>query len=357
MSEDPVAFVRVSDLFKHLRDFGYEREKLLAKAGITEANLRIYQENGELPSAVFSKLYYSAAALLPEALRQRYWAGGFSGRAFHLTAYAMIPARSLRQALQRANDLHQMTGERQSRISISSEADSVRLTYTPAQFPVLDDIDRKGFDADHIMAVASTAGLVHWFSFLSWIIGQRIKLNRVVFSHTPELLLEHKNSERLLEFNSIEYLPGDSFLEFSSAYMDSKVVITPASLDRYLEYSPSEAMPTLTNPGTVVARVQALIGLDFSNGFPSFKQLAVRMDMSLSTLRRRLMAESSSYQIIKDDARKALSTELLENSDMAIGDIAQRAGFISQGSFSRFFHQWRGLTPQHYRERHRRPMP
>ncbi len=353
MSKEPVAFVRVSDLFNHLHDFGYEREQLLVKAGLTEEVLLSYEERGMVSAPVYSQLFFSATSLIPEEIRQNFWAGGFSGRAFHLTAYAMTTAHTLRQALQRVHDMHEMLHDRYPHVSISSAADKVRLTYTPARLSAIGGLAHEEINADRIVALAISAGLVHWYSFLSWMISQRIKLERVVFAYAPELILDHKNIMRVLKFRDIEHLSGDSYIEFSSRYLPSPIVVTPDSMDSYLDYSPSEAMPTLADSGTVVEHMQALIGQGFSNGFPSFKQLADRMDLSTSTLRRRLLAENSSYQTIKAEARKKLAIELLVTSELRIGDIAERSGFMNQTSFNRFFREWTKTTPQQYREQHR----
>ncbi len=353
MQKEPVAFFRVSILFNHLHNFGVDPQQLIVKAGISETMLREYESSGVVPALVYSKLYFCATALVPEQIRQSFWSGGFSGRAFHLTAYTMVTAHSLRQALLRVHDLHAMIGERHPHVSISSPADTVRLTYSPASFAALDGYADSAVDAERIVAVSTIAGLVHWYSFLSWMIGQRIKLERVVCSYATGQFVDHENIKRLLNINAIEHLAGDNFIEFSASYLDSPIVVTVDMMDSYLDYAPTEAMPVLANFDTVVERVQALIGQDFSNGFPGFKQLADRLDLSISTLRRSLLAEHSSYQAIKIEARKKLAVELLVNSELSIGDIAEQAGFMSQGSFSRFFREWSSTTPQQYRERHR----
>ena len=353
MSKEPVAFVRVSDLFNQLDIFGFTREQLLVEAGFTEAVLHTYEKNGLVPAPVFAKLYYSATSLIPEEIRQSYWSGGFSGTAFRLAAYAMISAHSLRHALQRAHDMYELINSRHPHVSIWSEADKLRLTYTPARLTAMDGFVHAEIDTDRIVALSTVSGLIHWYGFLSWMIGQRIKLERVVFSFATEKIIDHKSLERQLRINDIEHRSGDSYMEFSTRYLDSRIVITPDLMDSYLEYFPSEAMPVLVDFDTVSEHVQALIGQSFSTGFPSFKQLADRMDLSTSTLRRRLLAENSSYQAIKAEARKKLAIELLVTSDLSIGDIAERCGFMNQTSFNRFFREWTGITPQQYREQHR----
>ena len=68
-------------------------------------------------------------------------------------------------------------------------------------------------------------------------------------------------------------------------------------------------------------------------------------------VRRRLAQEGSSYQKIKDTVRVDMVTELLANPDLAIAEIADRAGFTEPAALSRAFKKWTGETPAQYREK------
>lgn len=352
MSKEQVAFVSVSNLLSHLYEFGYNRQQLLAKAGVSEAALNSYEVSGQLPASVFSSLYYSAVGLIPDQIRQSFWAGGFEGKTFRLTAYTMITAHTFRQALQRVHDFHQLIDNRHPHISIATNTGLLRLTYTPAHLAGLEYFVSQEGDTDRIVGLAITSGLTAWHSFLSWMIGQRIELERVVFGDAVEQADGHQGIMQLLKYSDIEYLPGDSFIEFSARYLDSPIVVTPELLDRYLDYAPHEPMSTVADSNSMIEQIQALIGRDLSQGLPGFDQLADRLGVSVSSLRRKLLAENTSYQAIKDEVRKKLAIEQLCNSNISIKGIAEKTGFMSQGSFSRFFREWTGMSPQQYREKH-----
>ena len=72
--------------------------------------------------------------------------------------------------------------------------------------------------------------------------------------------------------------------------------------------------------------------------------------MSPQVVRRRLAEEGTSYQKIKDGVRADLVKELLVKPDIAIADIAERAGFTEPAALSRAFKKWIGITPVQYRE-------
>ncbi|WP_246882932.1 AraC family transcriptional regulator [Pseudomonas chlororaphis] len=71
--------------------------------------------------------------------------------------------------------------------------------------------------------------------------------------------------------------------------------------------------------------------------------------VSPSTLRRRLEREGVSYQEIKDEVRRAMAVELLLQSRVSIGEIAECTGFQEPSAFHRVFKKWTGESPGRYR--------
>ena len=72
--------------------------------------------------------------------------------------------------------------------------------------------------------------------------------------------------------------------------------------------------------------------------------------MSESSLRRRLLKEEISYQLIKDEVRCKLAIDFLKDASKKINDIADELGFTEPSSFVRSFRHWTGHTPKAYRE-------
>ena len=83
---------------------------------------------------------------------------------------------------------------------------------------------------------------------------------------------------------------------------------------------------------------------------PSFEQVADRLHMSTSTLRRRLMEENTTYQQLKDECREAAAIEYLVQRQLKIHEIATLLGFSEAASFVRSFRNWTGMSPKEYRD-------
>ena len=71
-------------------------------------------------------------------------------------------------------------------------------------------------------------------------------------------------------------------------------------------------------------------------------------------LKRQLRDEGCSLQQLKDEARRARATELLERSRRPIKQIAAAVGFRNEKSFARAFAGWTGVAPSAWREGVRR---
>nr|WP_245157967.1 helix-turn-helix transcriptional regulator [Burkholderia multivorans] len=67
------------------------------------------------------------------------------------------------------------------------------------------------------------------------------------------------------------------------------------------------------------------------------------------TLQRRLCAEGTSFEILRDDVRKQLAVHYLRNTRLSIGQISLMLGFPAQSALSRACRQWFDLTPSEIR--------
>ena len=71
--------------------------------------------------------------------------------------------------------------------------------------------------------------------------------------------------------------------------------------------------------------------------------------MSARTLRRRLDKEGTSYQRIKDGARRDAAIAFLNNPALTVSDVAELIGFSDPSAFHRSFKRWTGVSPGEYR--------
>jgi len=137
---------------------------------------------------------------------------------------------------------------------------------------------------------------------------------------------------------------------FPSSHLDFRVVQNNESLQSFLDDTVLQLIEVEQRPTSVGDAVKKLLGRDFSNGMPTFTEIAERLHMSESSLRRRLLEEETSFQVLKDEVRCALAMQLLVDPEAKLGDIAERLGFTEQSSFGRSFRQWTGLTPSAWRD-------
>lgn len=85
------------------------------------------------------------------------------------------------------------------------------------------------------------------------------------------------------------------------------------------------------------------------DNFPPVQSVAEELGMSERNLRRALKDLHTSYQDIFNNVRKGIAIRYLQDSSLAMEDIAQLIGFSDSSSFYRSFKQWTGKAPTAYR--------
>ena len=63
----------------------------------------------------------------------------------------------------------------------------------------------------------------------------------------------------------------------------------------------------------------------------------------------RLEKEGTSYQRIKDNARRDVAITLLSKEGRTVSDVAEQTGFSDPSAFHRSFKKWTGQSPGSYR--------
>lgn len=85
-------------------------------------------------------------------------------------------------------------------------------------------------------------------------------------------------------------------------------------------------------------------------------EIASLFSMRSRTLHRRLAEHGLGYRQLLDESRFVLAKQLLEDSTLEIGEIAELLGYAAPGAFTRAFLRWSKATPAEWRAAHRNRM-
>jgi AraC-like DNA-binding protein len=103
----------------------------------------------------------------------------------------------------------------------------------------------------------------------------------------------------------------------------------------------------------VTHRVRRLVARQIASGTPSMAAVARQVGASVSTLRRRLSAEGTTFRRVTEDVRREVAEQELARGSSSCGEVASKLGFANVAAFHRAFRRWTGLAPSDYRRRHR----
>lgn len=321
-------------LARHARRAGIDFKSLLVQAGISpelSESPDLWLDNDRLTRLV--KLLWhqtsdESMGIDPNPMRMGSWA---------LACDYMLAAQNLGQLYRRGQHIYDYLPPASMAMDFTDAEDNVTvkvLCYEGAR------------DPDHFLVEFLS---VVWHRFPCWACNEYIPVQQAFFRY-PEPA-HGWLYEELLQCPVAFEQPFNGF-QFSRKYLATPVRRSGKELESWLRDSPADLLYLPGRDNTVNAHIrnQLLGELQQHMRFPAFDDICASLHMSTQVVRRRLAEEGTSYQKIKDAVRSDLVRELLARPDMAIADIAQRAGFTEPAALSRAFKKWTGLTPAQYRE-------
>jgi len=100
-------------------------------------------------------------------------------------------------------------------------------------------------------------------------------------------------------------------------------------------------------------RCQHILTTTMSIIEPTREQVSMVLNMSVSTLQRRLKQEGSSFHRVLLLTRKKLANEYLIQQNLPAKDVAFFLGYQSESQFFKAFKSWFSMTPMAYQKQHR----
>jgi AraC-like DNA-binding protein len=160
------------------------------------------------------------------------------------------------------------------------------------------------------------------------------------------LPLPQDERERLADIFGLIPDDGDAMLTYARADARMPFVSDNPALWEATE-ADLRALAIIQSKGMPLSdRVRATLVEAFSITEPTIAHVCSRLELSRSTLLRRLGDEGATFQSLLDGTRKAMAIRYLLKSDLTNQQIAHLLGYRDPNAFQRAFRKWTGTTPQ-----------
>lgn len=334
----------VITLLRMVGDRGYDFTAVLNEAGVEFDPLNPDDPafRGEISAMQYSRIYQSVLRLLQDETFGTTGSELVAPGAFRMMCYCIISCDNLGQAIQRASEFYRTFFDVHSQLYANFSDQYARVGYRT--------MVREGRPR---VAAADAYGLSMWHRFFGWLCGRPLELKRVDFTgDTPERVEKYE----ALFGCSLYFNQVNDLLYFDSACLAWPIVHTEHSLREFLRTAPYQLLMMENNAdgNNLSAQVKAMIGHDFSEGFPGFETISSALNMSAPTLRRRLKREGTTFQQLKDDARCEAAKLCLDRPALSINEVALQMGFTDPSAFHRSFKKWTQQTPGQFRASRKR---
>lgn len=335
----PAGYAR--HLLAQARAQGLDVDDLLQQVGIGAREL----EQDQAVSAVrYGALYQHLMWSAQDEFFGMLSSGKVPNGTFRLMCHCIIHCRSLERAIWRCGDFLDICRGTLAKPVLVRKGRYAKLSLSP-----VDHVDLESFNGllQEQPAEKVRTSLSMWHHFISWLIGNRLELKAAYFMFDEPEGVDHY---RTLFQSEVKFSQHENAIIFPQRFLDYPVVQTEETLRGFLKTAPYQLIVMVDDDQSLKAQVVAMIGKDFSRELPGSEEVAKAVNMSVSTLRRRLLDEGTSYQKIKDDCRKAAAMNYMNSPQLAINDVAALMGFDEPSAFFRSFKKWTGMTPGEYRK-------
>ncbi|MEM6565886.1 MAG: helix-turn-helix domain-containing protein [Pseudomonadota bacterium] len=157
---------------------------------------------------------------------------------------------------------------------------------------------------------------------------------------------ERKALEELFQTVPTE---GEPSISYTAVSMRTPFIAPNEELWKATERDLESQSVIMAQNASITNRVRAVMLESFGTPDSSLTHACSRLNISKSTLLRRLRNEGTTFRALRDSLRKELALRYLKTSDLNNQQICYLLGFNNTSAFQRAFRNWTGTTPQKYR--------
>lgn len=265
------------------------------------------------------------------------------GQRMHLTAYGMLgltllSSASLRDALDTANHLG-LLANLKHRLHLEMEGDLAHL-YLQENFALL------GSDK-YFSTLLESAKIL---TLLGDMLGHGFKARALRLNLNTD-------ADDAQAISRVLGVPAhvncqDNCISFSSHYVDQPLPQSHAMTHQSCKALCSVQLRELSQRYDLCYQIQKML-LASPDRMPALPEVASRLHLSPRTLRRKLEAVGSSYNMILEDVRKKLAIRYLLDTPLTTEAISEKLCYSDAANFRHAFKRWTGTAPRAFRTQNR----
>jgi AraC-like DNA-binding protein len=120
-------------------------------------------------------------------------------------------------------------------------------------------------------------------------------------------------------------------------------------LRSWLERQAGAILARLPAGGDASDEVRSVLSTQATAGDMTIDAVARRLSTTPRTLQRRLARSGTSFETLRDDARRQAAELYLTTTTLTIAEVTYLLGYSEPTAFHRAFRRWHGTTPQAFR--------
>jgi len=291
---------------------GLDANALLEHAGISQ---ELWRGGGDISAVHFGRLYQRMLWLMRDESFGMLTGESVPLGSFRMMCLSVVHCRVLGDVIDRIGEFCDIAIGYQTKPVSIERGDETFIRVEPTSTAT----NRGSLNSREQLGRTRSLVLM-WYNFCSWLVGRSLPITAVHFcnsdAQTGELLSFPKS---LIKSNMSE-----DGLVLPSNVMRWPVVQTESSLEEFLANAVYHLICAQPNMGTYSARVSDLIAQAPSLNRLRASDVASSLACSEATLRRRLSAEETNFQALKDQYRQSAALRNLSTSRMALKEKALR---------------------------------
>lgn len=245
---------------------------------------------------------------------------------------AIVASRTVREVLLRYKQFDALLNE-EVRVHLKEDRDEVAVQFS---FENRKAIDNRAHIQNRLFFL---------LSFLLWLTDRYILPKRIAFAFPrPEFAEDYSYVVPC----PYRFEQPHNAIVFDKQVLRLSVRQSPRTLNHFLANHLYHLIRANLTKGTVAERVRRLMAASAASAI-TLEAASSLMGIPVTSLRRRLTEEGTSFLKIKDETRMQRAIHCLKDKGLSVAETANVTGFSDPAAFSRAFKSWTGLAPSDFR--------